>query len=301
MGGRTLMRLSVGGRVVADYLVRPELALVLSPRPYLHPVRTLAGVRVTDAVPQDHPWHLGVSVAVQHVQTADGRTANFWGGRTYLREQGYQWLDDHGRVEHLRWITRQPEAFEQELAWRVPFEGRTTAVLHERRTVSAAELRLPDCDQPAAWVLRIGCELMNVTPGPVTLGSPGTHGRSGAGYGGFFWRAAAGAGKFRVSTPDADGEDAVHGRPAEWLIFGADEPGTGRPWSLLLAGEDAATQADPWFVRTGDYPGVGSALAYERPIVLDPGEVVTRSLLVAVVDGTLGSEKAPAVLATARG
>jgi hypothetical protein len=46
---------------------------------------------------------------------------------------------------------------------------------------------------------------------------------------------------------------------------------------------------------------VGSALAYERPIVLDPGEVVTRSLLVAVVDGTLGSEEAPAVLATARG
>jgi hypothetical protein len=147
----------------------------------------------------------------------------------------------------------------------------------------------------------MGFGLENVTQEQISLGSPGTHGRPGAGYGGFFWRAAASAGKFSVSTPDADGEDDVHGRPAEWLVFGSEEPGTGRPWSLLLAGEDAATRADPWFVRTRDYPGVGSALAFDRPIVMNPGERVSRSLLVVVVDGTLGREEASAVLATARG
>jgi hypothetical protein len=147
----------------------------------------------------------------------------------------------------------------------------------------------------------VGFGLKNVTQGTITLGSPGTHGRPGAGYGGFFWRAAASADRFRVFTPDAEGEDGVHGRPAEWLVFGGSEPGTGRPWSLMLAGEDAETRGDPWFVRTRDYPGVGSALAFERPVVLGPGEVVTRSLLIAVVDGILGSEAASAVLATARG
>ncbi len=305
-----MMHLHCADQVVADYLVRPELALSLAPRPYLHPVRTLAGVTVTDAVPQDHPWHLGMSVAVQHVQTADGRMANFWGGRTYLRDHGYQWLDDHGRVEHVGWTARGPGAFEQELAWVVPGHP---AVLRERRTMAASPLRLPVAlagpagpagqrdERETAWILRVGFGLENVTEGQVSLGSPGTQGRPGAGYGGFFWRSAAAEGKVRVSTPEAEGEDAVHGRPAEWLIFGADEPGTGRPWSLLLAGEDAATRDDPWFVRTRDYPGVGSALAFERPIVLDPGENVSRSLLIAVVDGILRPEEASAVVATARG
>jgi hypothetical protein len=309
------MHLSCAGRVVADYVVRPELALALSPRPYLHPIRTLAGVRVTDAVPQDHPWHLGVSVAIQHVQGLDGRTANFWGGRTYLRDQGYEWLEDHGRVEHVRWVTREPAGFEQELAWRVP--GRPP-LLRERRTLAVSPLRLPDpleqtfaADQPdasvpaagrpRAWAVRVGFGLQNATQGQVSLGSPGSEGRAGAGYGGFFWRAAASEGELRVTTAQAVGEDAVHGRPAEWLVLSGNEPGTGRAWSLLFAGEDAVTRADPWFVRTRDYPGVGSALAYERPIVLAPGGLVSRSLLVIVVDGVVGVDAANALLATARG
>jgi hypothetical protein len=294
-----MMHLSCADRVVADYVVRPELALALSPRPHLHPIRTLAGVRVTDAVPRDHPWHLGLSVALQHVQGPDGRTANFWGGRTYLRDRGYQWLDDQGRVEHLRWAARDPMAFQQELAWRVPGNP---ALLRERRTVTASPLCLPGRSdgRSTAWTLRVRFSLENVTEGAVSLGSPGTNGRAGAGYGGFFWRAAASEGELRVSTAQSCGEDAVHGRPSDWLVFGGTEPGTGRIWSLLLAGEDGVTRADPWFVRTRDYPGVGSALAFERPILLDPGERVSRSLLVVVADGIIGGDIVSAVLATAR-
>jgi hypothetical protein len=294
-----MMHLSCAGRVVADYVVRPELALALSPRPYLHPVRTLAGVRVTDAVPRDHPWHLGLSVAIQHVEGPDGTMANFWGGRTYLPDQGYTWLEDHGRVEHVRWIARDPTAFEQELAWRVPG---SPAVLREHRRMSAVPLRTsgPAGGRATGWVLRLGFDLENVTSGPVTLGSPGTQGRSGAGYGGFFWRAAASEGELRVSTPECSGEDAVHGKPSQWLIFGGNEPATGRAWSLLLAGEDDATRADPWFVRTRDYPGVGSALAFEKPIPLVPGERVGRSLLIVVLDGVLSDDAAAAVLSAAR-
>nr|BFE71341.1 hypothetical protein GCM10020092_046420 [Actinoplanes digitatis] len=54
---------------------------------------------MTDALPEDHRWHLGVSVAMQD---ADG--VNLWGGRTYVRGQGYTWLEDHGRIAHVEWL-----------------------------------------------------------------------------------------------------------------------------------------------------------------------------------------------------
>ena len=89
--GDTDLMFNVGDVEVARYVHAPKLDPYLSPRPYLHPVRTLAGTIVTDAVPEDHHWHLGVSIAVQDV----GKV-NFWGGRTYVRDKGYTPLDDHG-------------------------------------------------------------------------------------------------------------------------------------------------------------------------------------------------------------
>ena len=50
---------------------------------------------------------------------------------------------------------------------------------------------------------------------------------------------------------------------------------------------DAATRADPWFVRVADYPGVGSQLAGHSPVVLAPGAALTRGLRTLVADGTL--------------
>ena len=71
-----------------------RIAPTSSPRPYLHPVSTLAGTVVTDHLPEDHVWHLGAGVAIQDV---DG--VNFWGGRTYTRDAGaYVWRKDHGRI-----------------------------------------------------------------------------------------------------------------------------------------------------------------------------------------------------------
>ena len=82
----------VGGTEVAEYVLDPALDARHGPRPYLHPVRTLGGTVVTDALPADHVWHLGASLAVQDVNGS-----NLWGGRTYVRDVGYTWRDDHGR------------------------------------------------------------------------------------------------------------------------------------------------------------------------------------------------------------
>ena len=47
----TGVRLRVHGETVAEYVVEPDIDPRWSPRPYLHPVRTLAGVPVTDTLP----------------------------------------------------------------------------------------------------------------------------------------------------------------------------------------------------------------------------------------------------------
>lgn len=54
-----------------------------------------------------------------------------------------------------------------------------------------------------------------------------------------------------------DGEEAVHGRAADWLAL------AGNGWTLVFAGATDETRRDPWFVRTTEYPGVGSSLAAE--------------------------------------
>ena len=57
---RVLVRAEVGGVEVARYLDGRGTIPTSSPRPYLHPVRTLAGVVLTARHPADHDWHLGV-------------------------------------------------------------------------------------------------------------------------------------------------------------------------------------------------------------------------------------------------
>ena len=82
-----------------------------TPRPYLHPVRTCAGVVVSAQHPADHDWHNGVGMAIPDVNGT-----HFWGGGTYVHGQGYVLLDNHGVI-----VGEPPEpgddAFTQELRW----------------------------------------------------------------------------------------------------------------------------------------------------------------------------------------
>ncbi|HSU71289.1 MAG TPA: DUF6807 family protein, partial [Micrococcaceae bacterium] len=62
------------------------------------------------------------------------------------------------------------------------------------------------------------------------------------------------------------------------------------PASLVFAAPPQAQ--DPWFVRMSDYPAVGSALAWERPVKLAAGESVARSYTVWISDGKLTAAEA---------
>jgi predicted dehydrogenase len=268
---------TVAGREVASYQDGGRIRPVSSPRPYLHPVRTLAGTVVTDHQPTDHVWHLGVGVAVQDVNGI-----NFWGGRTYTRHDGrYVWRPDHGMI--VRTSTSSGSsvgALSEILSWVGP-DG--TAVLSEQRHWRY------DAVSPSVWKLTLDFELSPSGPESVALGSPGSNGRENGGYGGFFWRLPPTDGG-RVRTAGAEGEDAVHGTVAPWLawsgMFGAaGTPGSGDAATLVFLASPQAP--DPWFVRLAGYPGVGLSLAWDRPLTVTRDNPVRRTVTVLVADGIL--------------
>ncbi|WP_232662338.1 PmoA family protein [Pseudonocardia sp. TRM90224] len=250
--------LEIGGREVARYRTDTTgIDPTWGPRPHLHPVRTLGGVAVTDFAPADHRWHLGFSVAVADV---DG--TNFWGGGTYRSPDGYQYRGDHGRIEHRSWTDRSPSHLEHELGW-VGHTGET--VLVEHRRIAAAP-------SPGGWTLTQTSELRNSTDRTITLGSPGTAGRSGAGYGGFFWRLPPGTPE--VTGPGLAGEDALNGAVTPWIALRTPR------FTLVLRSADG----DPWFVRAAGYPGVGTAFAWDTRLALAPGESLRRKIEATITD-----------------
>lgn len=260
--------LVLDGREVGSYRDGATVSPYLSPRPYLHPLRTRAGVAVTDHFAADHVWHLGAGVALQDV---DG--VNFWGGRTYRREeQGYIWRPDHGRISRTA-LTQHGNSLEETLRWSGP-DG--TTLLHEARRISWRGVN------DSIWALTLDFALTPAGDSPVSLGSPGSNGRVGGGYGGFFWRLPS-CENPTITTADTSGEAGVHGTVSDWLCW----QGTfrGSLATLLFLSNDNA--ADPWFVRAEGYPGVGLALAWDRPVLTNREAPVARSVTVLVADGTL--------------
>ncbi|MFV2102386.1 PmoA family protein [Micromonospora sp. LOL_024] len=272
--------LLVGGVPVARYVLAPDLDARHGPRPYLHPVRTLAGTPVTEALPDDHVWHLGASLAVQDV---DG--TNLWGGRTYVRDVGYTWRADHGRISHAGWRHRADDRLDHLLHWCDPTGS---VLLTERRRLTATAVP----GHPDAWRLDVDSTLTAPIGRDVTLGSPATNGRpGGAGYGGFFWRAVA-AEPPEVFTDSLDGEVAVNGCDQPWVALRGRAP-QGGAYTLVFSGLGAD---DRWFVRTTMYPGVCVAFAYERTTAVPAGTSRHGRYRVVVADGTLHRDTA-AVLA----
>lgn len=261
--------LSCAGRPVGRYTYMPAD----EGRPYFHPVTTFAGVPVTEERPADHLHHLGTSVAVPDVAGH-----NFWGGRTFVRGQGPTALDNHGVQRHLGWKLCDPDGFVEELSW----VADDTELLREHRTVAVAEL------SDTAWALDFSFSLTNRGTDDLSIGSPATNGRPGAGYGGFFWRAPKEPAAPAVFSGFGDGEEAVHGRVADWVAM------TGDGWTLVFAGATEETRRDPWFVRSTSYPGVGSSLAAAERLPVPAGATVVRRVVTVIADGRLDRATAAA-------
>ncbi|VXC62810.1 Oxidoreductase [Arthrobacter sp. 9V] len=266
---------AANGNAIAVLRSGSTLQPDLSPRPYLHPVTTAAGVVVTDHLPSDHAWHLGAGFALQDVNGS-----NFWGGRSYRRTAGkYVDLKDHGRIE-ITDVSRDEDLTTLHLDW---FGADGSLLLKERRTFARTFLN------ERTWRLDLQTRLTAVVD--VSLGSPGSHGAAGSGYGGFFWRLPVNSSP-RVFSSTAEGEPSVHGSVSPWLAWTGEFDGG--PATLVFGAPEES--ADPWFVRCSDYPAVGSALAWDKAVELAAGESLTRTTTVWISDGTMGEAEIHALV-----
>jgi predicted dehydrogenase len=268
-----IARLTIGDTVVGEYRDGAGIIPSSSPRPYLHPLRTRGGVTVTARHPADHDWHNGVGFVVQDVNGT-----NFWGGRTYMPEEGYIWRDDHGRIVGAQPVLGDGR-LSQQLGW---LDENDHEVVTEQRELAWQPLG-DDC-----WSLSARFSLRSADGAAVEFGSPGSKGREGGGYGGFFWRLPHGTGE--VFTEGASGEAAVHGEVSPWLAWRgrfAAGPGETGDATIVVRAADPETARDPWFVRRTDYPGIGSSIAWDRPVVIRSDDVLVRSFDIVIADGLL--------------
>lgn len=267
-----LVRAQVADVEVARYVDGRGTIPSSSPRPVLHPVRTRAGIVVTARHPADHDWHYGVGMAIPDVNGT-----SFWGGPTYVHGHGYVLLDNHGEI-----VGESPDVQTNGFIQRLQWLGRDgSAQLRERRSVSWATIN------EETWKFTFESALS--ADGGATINSPGSKGRPDGGYGGFFWRFPA-CDDVEVFTAEARGDANVQGSVAPWVAWSADfsaGPGHSGPATIVIAGARAAAAGEPWFVRVREYPGLGSALAWDRPVSLQPGEVLNRRFDIAVADGRL--------------
>lgn len=249
------------GRLLLRYVYRPETPADEAPRPYAHPVRTLAGAELTNFRPNDHRWHHGLSFTINGV---DG--VNFWGGGTYRKADGYQWRGDHGEQRHLAWLERSADRLAQALEWR----GRGGEVLlREERVLT------PVLVSEATWSLRWRSTVVNVSGRPLTLTNyHSAEGLAGSHYTGLQFRGArellddhgdAGIGIF--AEGGLAGEQAVHGARARWMEWRGQKDGTQQRVHIRFANEGGSMH---WFVRR-QYPLAALPFHHDRDLVLPPG------------------------------
>ncbi|WP_308282745.1 PmoA family protein [Pseudonocardia nigra] len=234
-----------------------------SPKPYFHPLRTHGGDVVSLYRPHDHVWHKGLMWSLANVSLPDVGSANFWGGPTYVRGRGYQWLPNDGTTQHRTFdrIDARPEG--------VVVGGRLDWITQQGDTWFTEKRSFQVTAQPdrGAWTLVFTTEFTNRTDSTVTLGSPTTEGRENAGYGGLFWRGPRSFSGGRAYTADAVGGDDLMGVREPWLAFAGRHDDTGRASTLVFV-DDPANRGFPttWFVRSGVYACVCPAPFFREEV-----------------------------------
>jgi hypothetical protein len=271
--GQTAVAARWDGAELFRYTYRPDDPQAESPRPYFHPVRTLAGVLVTDCRPGDHPWHKGIAWSLPHVGSE-----NFWGGPTYRRVDGYVWLDNNGAMRHEGFdlVSTDDDAarLDERLTW-VTAAGQP--LFTERRQIAVTAW--PDV---SAWRLSFQTMMRNVSGGQLSIGSPTTEGRDNAGYGGLFWRGPASYTGGTVLTPDRAGGDELMGWRGPWLGFTAGSatlifrdspanPGSGCQW-FVRSTPFACICPAPFFAVACEVPAGGS-LSLRYDVIVADGEL----------------------------
>jgi hypothetical protein len=274
------------------YVYRPWDPPVESPRPYLHPVRTLSGRLVSLYRPHDHVWHKGISLALSNVGAE-----NFWGGPTYVRgHDGYVQLPNNGSMRHTGFDALATATgllrLDERLSWVTEAGGTLVA---ERRRMG---VRVVD----GAWQLAFETTMDNVSGAPIVFGSPTTQGRDNAGYSGLLWRGPRSFSGGTVITPDAVGGDDLMGWRGPWLAFVGRHDGDDGAATLLFTDHPTnPTYPNQWFVRSNPFAAVCPAPFFGKEYELPAGAALTLRYDVFVADGALDHSACAGLAGSASG
>ncbi|MFI1989056.1 PmoA family protein [Actinoplanes sp. NPDC020271] len=269
---------SAGDAELFTYVYRPDTVQLESPKPYLHPIRTLAGDLVSLFRPHDHVWHKGIAWSLPHVGEH-----NFWGGPTYVHGQFYVQRPNNGSAVHRRMLELDRGRLVHELDW---LSQAGAPVIAERRALT---FRLAD---DVSWALTFDTSLTNVSGATLAFGSPTTKGRENAGYGGLFWRGPRSFTGGVIRSPSASGGDELRGERAEWFAFRGSHDGSDRRSTVLLVDDTANPHHPPqWFARSEQFACLNPAPFFSEELDLPDQKTVRFRYAVVVATGEPEAEK----------
>ncbi|MCW6010397.1 PmoA family protein [Micromonospora sp. CPCC 205371] len=273
---------AAGGVELFTYTYRPDTPTLESPKPYLHPIRTLSGDVVSLYRPHDHVWHKGIAWSLPHV----GRH-NFWGGPTYVHGQFYVQKDNNGSAVHRELTALSASGDRAEIAHRLDWYSQAgEPVIDEHRALSATVL------DGTAWALTFDTTMTNVSGETLDIGSPTTKGRENAGYGGLFWRGPRSFTGGLVQSPAGKGSgNDLRGTRAEWLAFRGKHDETGTASTVVMVDDAGNPQHPPlWFVRSEEFACICPAPFFDEELPVPPGATIRFRYAVVVADGDPGDE-----------
>ncbi|RFU84382.1 oxidoreductase [Streptomyces triticagri] len=295
VGDRLTVR--AGDTEILSYVYRPDPDPYEARKPYIHPLRTLAGRLASGYRPNDHRWHKGLQMTASHLSGQ-----NFWGGVSYLGpEQGYQRLPERvGAMRHDGFdavqATGERVVLASHLTW---VENGGAEWARERRGITVHSVD-PDA---GAYAVDWSIHLTNTRAdaGPLRFGSPTTAGREMAGYTGLQWRGPRDFTGGQVLTPAGPATDeetmGAAATEADWVGFTAEHDDVDAHSTLLFAhapenlGPDAV-HASHWFVRSTPIPSVAFSWAFFEEFELPAGESFAYRYRVVVADGAWDHERA---------
>jgi hypothetical protein len=269
--------IAAGDVEIARYVYGEDIAAFESPKPYLHPMRTLSGALVSAYRPHDHRWHKGLQMTWSHVSGQ-----NFWGGRTYVHGQGYVPRDNVGAMRHdafdLIELAGDELTFAETLTW--------VAATGEEWVSERRSWRFHGVDPGrGVWMLDFATELTNVRGEALQLGSPTTHGRPNAGYTGFFWRGPRGLTGGEIITADGGGGPETMGTTASpWLAYTGENDEVDGGATLIVFAGTTSRGGITWFVRNDPFPAINPSPAFDEEITLTDGDSLALAHRVVVAD-----------------
>ena len=285
------MTISAGDVPLLTYVYRPDTVQLESPKPYLHPLRTLAGDVVSLFRPHDHVWHKGIAWSLPHVGEH-----NFWGGPTYVHGSFYVQLENNGSAVHRAMTGLSAAAGRASLAHRLDWiSQRGEPILDERRAISVVLV------DDTTWSLVFTTAMTNVSGGALDFGSPTTKGRENAGYGGLFWRGPRSFTGGTVQSSTGVGGDDLRGTRAEWFAFRGKHDESGRASTIVMVDDPANPHHPPqWFTRSKEFACLNPAPFFSEELSAEPGGTISFRYAVVIAAGDRGDDGTAALAEAGR-